>query len=159
MKAMYDNYVVIGSKIKVYWPSTNASADTSNSPTVSGVYLDDKFDREPGNLEDLMELKNYNLYNNRMAVTGYTRIDSATYSATKEYKCSIRTLMNDPDYRTDVDADPEEPPSATGVSTTARYFVVWQAPIDPTFQLKEESVLVEIVYLVAWLDPVNPLRS
>lgn len=143
MASQYASYTVIASYIKVMYPPEFAQR------SVKGIFIS-KYPDVPPNLSELME---QHQYNDRVVETRApnTLILRSSFDAKRTFKTSFNGLMSDDGQRVPVGQDPPV--------DVRRYFIIWEGPFVAVDTLQGRDIMVEMIFITQWRDPIEHTQS
>lgn len=135
MTALYDHWVVIGSKIKV----TLVPNSTSTAYVRWGIYLNDDSTLTPATIEGCCTQSGAVSKTTNSTATAQESVLVKKYSAKKEFGGSV--MANSVLRGTDA-ANPSE----------VQYYTIFAKPVDSASSLGY-TVVIEVEYVAIWLEP------
>lgn len=139
--AFYEHFVVLGSKIKVTFSPTGLQPQ--DGIAVCGIMLNaNPTDPSPSAFDQVLEYRNTK-HKTMGAVPGYSKGVSVSHRYSAKRFLGRQSVLSDPDLKGDINANPTE----------SAYYQVFVSPVNSGYNLGVVNALVEIEYIVAFIEP------
>lgn len=137
----YEHFVVLGSKIKVTYSPTGLQP--SDGIAVCGIMLNaNNTDPSTGGFNQVLEYRN-TVSKIMGSVNGYNRGVTCEHKYSAKQFLGRQSVLSDPDLKGTVGANPTE----------SAYYQIFVAPVNSGYNLGVVNILVEIEYIVAFIEP------